>query len=351
MAKGNEIPKVTDKNTKAELLEAFSKVVEQLEAKAQTVIDPVKEVSTKMTTAVVSRVKGIDTDIIENSMDAFVSTLKKLQTELNVFNDVEMAIQAKKDELKEMFDIDKSAYTLAALINTQNELKESFEKASAERKAVVDAQLAEVTESISAKRLEFQNEIKRLTDEENARRKKDAEEYKYKTDRERKMDEDNFTDSMNAKKRALAEEVAIARKEISDERAALDSRELVIISKEADIADMQSKIAQFPTILENATKKAEEEGKKTAATAYGFETRYLKKEQEGEVALLNNKIETLTQALEDAKAREAMYAEKLDTASERLETIATKTVDGASSAKLVSTLETALREKNTNSGK
>jgi len=345
MAK-NEIPKVTEKNTKAELMDAFNKVVAELEAKAVTVMDPVKEASEKATKAVVSKVESINVGTIQGALSAFTSNLEKLQSELAVYNDVQSAIDAKNAELKEMFSIEKSAYTLAALINTQNELKESFEKASSERKAQALAALDEISDQIEAKKVEFQNESTRLINEQADKRRKEEAEYKYATERQRKIDADKFSDEMADKRKALAIQIEKDKKEIADMDAELNTREAKIKSRETEIADMEAKIAQFPGILENAVKKAEVDGQKTAATSYGFETRYLKKEYEGEVALLNNKIETLTKSLDDANARNENLLAKLDDSSARLEALATKTVEGASNAKLVSTLETALRDKN-----
>jgi hypothetical protein len=351
MAKGNEIPKVTEKNTKTEILEAFNKVVTELETRATSKLDPVKEATEKAAVAVVNKANTVNTSSIENSINALSSNLKQLQDELAVLNDVKNAIEIKRVELREMFDIEKSAYTLAALINSQNEVREKFDREMVEKKAALGTQLADVTNQILEMKSNFKIEQDKLIAETREARKKEETEYNYEFSRRKKLSDDAFQDEMTKKRKELAVEIENARKELEDERSVVDSREAMVVARENEIKEMQEKIANFPKALEDAVKDAEKKAKDSASQAYAFETRYLKKENEGAVALLENKIETLTTALADEREKNKVLSSKLDEAYARIETLAAKTVDGASNAKLVSTLETALREKSVISGK
>jgi hypothetical protein len=350
MAK-NEIPKISEKNTKTEILEAFNIVSERLRSAASAKIDPVAEVTEKKNNAVIEKVKGVSTDKIEDALSLLKSNLNQVTDQLSIYNEITQAIEVKKAELKEMFDIEKSAFTLAALINSQNEVREKFDKEMEEKRLATEAKLSEIVSQIEQKKSEFKAEYDKVVAETKEARKKDENEYNYEFSRKKRLAEDAFNDEITRKRKELAEEIEEARKELANEEAIVSSRERLVTSRENEIAEMQSKIEQFPGILENAIKEAEKRGNTTASQAYGFETRYLKKEHEGALALLETKLETLQNALSDEREKNSDLAAKLDDAYTRIETLASKTVDGASSAKLVSTLETALREKSVSSGK
>ena len=51
----------------------------------------------------------------------------KLEEEVNKFNATQKAIGLKEKELQELYEIEKSAMTLAALIETQNQKRQQFE--------------------------------------------------------------------------------------------------------------------------------------------------------------------------------------------------------------------------------
>lgn len=350
MAK-NEIPKVSEKNTKTEILEAFNKVVGELQTKSLTNIDPVYEANEKTKAAVIEKVSSVSVNDIENSLSVLKTNLNLVTDKLSAYNEITAAISIKEAELREMFDIERSAYTLAALINSQNEIRERFEKEIAVRRAEADAKLNDTISEINKKLTDFKADQERAFTESKENRKKNEDEYNYDFSRRKKLAEDSFQDEMNKKRKQLETEIEEARKEIASEEAIVSSRERLVTSRENEICEMQSKIEQFPTMLENATKEAEKKGNASASQSYAFETRYLKKEHEGALALLETKLETLQNALSDEREKSSDLATKLDEAYTRIENLASKTVDGASSAKLVSTLETALREKGFNTGK
>ena len=75
MAKGSEIPKVSEKNTKTEILEAFSTVVSKLEAQGSTRLDPMAE---GQTLVLVGKDEKIDTYNQERQND-YASYLRFLR--------------------------------------------------------------------------------------------------------------------------------------------------------------------------------------------------------------------------------------------------------------------------------
>lgn len=347
----NSIPKVSEKNTKTEILEAYSKAIRELEARATTKVDLAEESSRRAEKTLVEKVESVSIETVTMSLDAFSTHLEKLELELNVLSDINSAIKIKKAELKEVFDIEKNAYTLAALVNSQSEIRENFEKEMNEKRSTLDKLLSDTMSQITEKKLEFSAEQNKVIAELKEVRKKDETEYNYNFSRLKKIAEDNFQDEMTKKRKELEEEVEQSKKDITEKVRAVELKLSEIALMEKEFADMHEKINQFPAILETAVKEAEKKGKDAASQSYAFETRYIKKENEGTIALLESKLEAAATLLNDEKEKSKALAARLDEAYTRLETLAAKTVDGASSAKLVSTLETALREKSTNSGK
>ena len=163
------IPEVSMTNTKKEMLEAYSTLVKMLDEKEKQSLIPEKIVEDKKrketiniadTLANKGLIEGINTLKAEiNKM--LVDLSDKLDNETQKYNSIKQAIELKESELKELFDIDKSAHSLAALINAQQEKKESFEQEMIEKKEKLENEITEQSEKFEIEKIEQREKWKK----------------------------------------------------------------------------------------------------------------------------------------------------------------------------------------------
>jgi hypothetical protein len=134
-------PEPSLKSTKQELLDAYNEMRQQLEEKDKTQLKPEQRVQEKKEAQVLAAVtattaEGVIQKInqLKQEMTRTLSDLgDKLASEVEKYNQVQQAIDIKEKEVKEVFEIDRAAGTLAALIEAQHREKEEFEQEMAKR--------------------------------------------------------------------------------------------------------------------------------------------------------------------------------------------------------------------------
>ena len=267
---------------------------------------------------------------LQSLVNEISSKVTNLSESLDVYNQTCEAISIKKDELKQMFDIEKSAYTLSALVNSQAELKAKFESEMKEKEAELKKLVEETNLQIKTAKESASSDIKKMQEDEKLSRKKENETYEYDTMRKRKIDTDKFNDELAAKTKVYNDKM-------ND-----------LLSREANLKQLESTIESLKLEMAEAIKFATEQATSKAKTAYTFETNYLKKDYEGKINLLENRIETLTQSLADSKSTISTLTSKLDDAYAKIESMAKATIDGAGSKDMIATLKNALSEKGIN---
>ncbi len=133
--KNLEVPKITSSNTKKEMLDAFKILTEKLTEKAQTELKPeiaqktmkekeiVKTADAASKEGIIKRVYDLKDEIGK----ALTGLAAKMEDEKEHYTKIKEAIAIKNNELKEIFEIETSAFSLAALLEAQKHKKEAFE--------------------------------------------------------------------------------------------------------------------------------------------------------------------------------------------------------------------------------
>lgn len=322
---------VTEKSTKQEIFEAYQLALSELEAKSATKFDPIVQAEQKKASETISKVESTNVSSYQSMVNGLSKTLATISENLAIYESIKSAIELKKSELKEMFDIEKAAYTLSALINSQTELKEKFTLEMENKKAELDQLVKSANEEMKVLKEKTLAEVKKIDEDAKKARKQEEETYTYDTMRKRKIETDKFNDDLAVKTK--------------DYEAKLKE----LVAREANIKQLESTIESLKADMAKSIDKATKEATDSANKSSQFKINMLEKTHEGEVALLNSKIETLTQALTDTKQANATLTTKLDEAYAKIESMAKATIDGAGSKDMIATLKTALSEKGTNS--
>jgi len=334
--------KITEKSTKGTIFKAYQAAMEQIEALKSAQLNPTEIAASKKKEEVLKQA----TNTTKSSVDSVVENLRKVVdtalTELTVkfedktaqFNNLDEAIKLKDAELKEIYDIERQANTLAALINSHDVLKK---EQSAENEAALKAyqeKLAEIRKLIQDADKEYNAKLNEQRAELAKEQKRAKAEWEYDFARTKKQAEDE-----------LADDITAAKKEIADEVAKLDAREEAVSTREKAVEELESKVAEIPALVEAAAKEAADKAKKDAEKSFVFEKRAIEANKDAEIKVLQHQVELLTNALETEKENHKKTSEQLNEAYGRLENVATASVEGQKAQDTITKLLSTVGEK------
>ena len=316
--------KVTSKSTKDVIYNAYKEALEKIAKMEQEKFDPVAEKEA-------ARKKEMF-----KSADEIIKSGILNDTVIEQYLNLEAAIEAKKKELQEMYNIEKEASTFTALVNAhkdkEEELKTEYalkEKTAVEaleqRKAEIEAEIASLLENHKAK-------INKCNDEEEERkaeikkaRLREEEEYEYSRDRKRKLDEDQWADERNAR-----------ISEMEELEASVMSREEAVSVREEKISEMEEQIKAIPGLVEEARQEGIKKGKTDAEKSHAFEKRHMETEFSYQKKDLEGQVERLQADLAAEKALNTSLQNKLDGAYAQMRELAADTVKSNGGVKILS---------------
>lgn len=337
-------------NTKQEIFDAYNTLLGQIKEQNSAKVDPVAEVAAKRTGETLTKAeKTVSLSVEEqiaslqkNVAGALANLSTSFAAEITAFQNVQEAIKLKQAELKELFDIEAEAFTLAALVNTNQVVKDEFEAEMAEKREEAKNQLAEIQKSISEARANFEAELKAEKASIAQERAREKEVYEYEFKRTKQKNLDQLRDELAAERKEFEAELEETNAELAAREKVVSEKEAAIEIREEKMEDLEAKVAAFPereaTIREEATKEGRAAEAKTAA----IKESYLKKEYEGQRAIFENKIEMLEAALKAEQAKNATIADKLDEAYEKIQAMALASVEGSKTQAAMSEIARSL---------
>lgn len=349
--KPNPPKKFSDKNTKQELLEAYGALAKQLEEKRAGELAPQRQLEEKKTAEAIQVADAFSPDGIDREIGNLRAEIgkslgeisEKLLGEIGKYRSVQQAVESKQRELQELYGIEKSAATLAALIETQNQKRREFETELASQKE-------ELSTEIETTRAEWEKEKKAReaeTRERDAAEKKardrDREEFVYLFKREQQSVRDKLNDEKATLEKALKQQ-----KEASDKQ--LGEREHAIAEKERELTQLRDRAAAFPKELETAVDRAVKETSERLKLEAKNREEFLRKEAEGERNVLTARIEALERMAKEFGDQNAKLSKQLETAYQKVQDIAEKAVEGSSQAKSFAELKHFLADQNRKTG-
>ncbi len=344
--KPDPVRKLSEKNTKQEMLEAYQALLKQFQEKRAAELAPARQLEEKRVQEAVRVAEtlspaGIERDL--GSLKAEIGRLladlaEKLDSETAKFKAVQKAVEAKQLELQELYGIEKAAATLAALIEAQNlKRRESEIQLTAERE--------ELTEEIEATRAEWERdkrlhdaEIKERDAAEKKAREREKEEFAYLFKRDQQSVKDKLADEKITLEKELKQKREAAEKELAE-------RERAIAGQEQELAIARARVAAFPKELEAAVDKAVKEITDKLKLEAKNREDLLRKESEGERNVSATRIESLEKALKECADQNTRMTRQLEAAYQKVQDIAEKTVEGASQSKSLADLQKLLAEQ------
>ena len=307
-------------NTKREMLDAYNTLLKQLQEKGQAEVSPERKAEEKR----VKEVEHIADSLSSEKIAKDVSNLKieigkmlgelseRLESEVNEFRDIQKAIKFKEKELEEVYEIEKSAATLTALVEAQHQKRKEFES------------------EIETLRAEWEKEkklheaqLKERDGSEAKRREREKEEYLYAFRREQQMAKDKFEDE----KAKLEKEIKLKKEQAEKE---LVEREKAIAEKETELNELRKKVSSFPNEMESAVNKAVKETTDKLQQESENREELLKKDFNGERNVLTMRVKSLDETVKQQSEQITKLSQQLERAYQNIQGIAVKTVEDRS---------------------
>ncbi|MEQ8225922.1 MAG: hypothetical protein ABRQ37_26655, partial [Candidatus Eremiobacterota bacterium] len=258
---------ISEKSTKAEILAAYKKIV-------QEAANPEKEEKgeKKPSQAKQKEYETCDRDTIIMG----VSTLKinigkylaELETQLIEKSDkltgIIKSIEDAQKKLKEIHDIEVAADTLVNLLKYQDDNKNLFIQ------EMTDARLKWEKEQ-----KEHELQVKERDSAVKKERERESEEYKYHTELTRKKQKNALEEEMAMARKAFEEKVKTKEEEIA-------GREENIHIKEAEFEELTKKAEKFAEVLDKEVKEGEKRAVKATEERLKMDKLLLEKDMERE---------------------------------------------------------------------
>ncbi len=337
MAERKTTKKLSTTSTKQEMLDAYNDLLSQLETKRETEATPEQKVAEKAVNQVVAVADALTTDNIIREISGLKAEVGKvlttlsdsLEQEAGRYEAVKRAIIEKEKELSEIYEIQKAASSLSALIEAQNLKKEEFETDMAARKETLTREIEETRQEWQKEKAPRTAEVKEQEATEAKKRVREKEEFEYNLQRERQTARDAF----EKEKAGFDEETSRMEREIAQRREIADrelaEREQSIARQEQELAGLRAQVAAFPKELETTVarevKQAVERVKSEAETKLTLAA----KESEGERNVYEARIHALEAKVKEQAEQVSRLTAQTEKAYTQVQDIAVKAVEGS----------------------
>jgi hypothetical protein len=340
------LPKITSKNSKDEILKAYTELLNRREIVQSGVTEKKAEITKAVETAIVEKaseytvetiIKGL-ADLNVNMGNALTALASQLNTEARKLSDIRQAILIESARLHEVYDIDVAANTLDILIQEHHEKQAAFD-------AKYKDSIAQLENEMLQKRNEWKKEqetylamIKETEAKHKKEREREKEEYDYSTALARKKDHDAYLEN----KSLLEKELRELRQKVEEQLAI---REAAVAAQEQELIELKTKTAAFPTELSSALKKMEADTIARIEIQMTHAETIRIKEFETEKRLADLKISSLEEMLAKQHFQIESLTKKLEESSNQVQAIAVKAIEGASNTRALSTLNDIAMEQ------
>ncbi len=329
------------KNTKADILNAIQLIEKALqttptESKKSEVLKPapvsVPNVPKKAPAPEPRKIPEKPAAIVKKE-DNELSLLKtEIKDEIEA---LEAAKTLKKQEYDELLAIQTELENFVAMINDNKNKNLELEKSQAEQTEAQEKKSKEVTELsdiLNAEKIQTAKDAlekleKDIADAQvalEADRKAEIDDYNYRTSQKQKMEDDAWDDELKRRREAIAE--------IQAETAKLQDD---IDSKAALVAELNAKIDEIPSLIEQAKKDGADAKEKELGRDYGYKTHMANKDAEVKVQSLQKQIERLKTDYDAVLAEKNDIQTKLDKAREASNTLYMATVQSTGGVKFL----------------
>jgi hypothetical protein len=341
------VKRVTDKNTKAEILEVYQQLLQEnetLEAQLQqagvftspsqeksTVVKEITMESQTMTFATTEQKRMQST--IDNLMKlqlgfgSAVSELsEKLTSEASKLEEIRQGVSQEIQQLKELHNLEEIREdTLETLIIQYEESAKTFAEELGSRRETVEQELIDLRKAWSKEQEEHQRAIKERDETHEKASQRDEETYQYNLRLERNLDLEQYQQSQ----KGLYQELQEFRQ---TQEKAWQERESAIAEREKLYSEVKAKVEEFPKKLEENIKNGKQNGQNIGHYQAKIKSDLYGKAVEGQKQYYELRIQALSQTIENQESRIVSLSKQLDASMKQVQDLAVKAIEGTSNS-------------------
>jgi hypothetical protein len=338
--------KLSIRSTKQEMLDAYNELAKSLEEKRDVELKPEQKSAEKETTLVMEKSNKLSLDGVSLGISQLKTEVNKtfsqvqesLENELLKYHELCQAVEAKEKELADIYEIRKSASSLMALIEAQNQRRNEFEIEMEKKKQTLADEIDGERKQWLVEQEQYKNQIKEQKGAEEKQRKREKDEYEYSFTREQLVAREKFDYEKEKTEKALSDKKEQLEKELSE-------REGIVAEREQAVKSLEDRILEL--------EKTREEDREQAVTTTGeqleaeFESKQvlLKKEFEGERNVLTTRIKSLEDTAKKQAEQILVFTQQLEHAADKVQDIAVKAIEGSSHSKMFDKLRNIVEER------
>lgn len=347
MADKKEQPlKISVSSTKQEMLGAYHDLLKQLQEKRESELKPEEKMEEKVTKKAVEVADSLSTEGIVKEIGNLKSEIGKLlsqlsdhlEEEVNKYRQIKKAVEVRETEIHEIYEIQKSTSTLAALIEAQHQKRQEFETEMTSKREELTREIQNMGAEWGKEKKQHEAEIKERDTVELKKREREKEEYLYAFQREQQLTKDRFQDERAKLEKEIQQKKEQMEKELAE-------RQKAIAQKEAEWNELQRKASAFPKELELAANKAVKEAVEKVQLEAKNREELLKKEFDGDRNVLNTRIQSLEKTVKEQNEQMSKLSQQLEKAYSQVQDIAIKSVEGSSNFKSFTSLQQLVTEQ------
>lgn len=329
-----------------QMLEALAETEKSAAERKETQARPEERIEARAIAQAVGAADELSTEGVVKSIGDLKSVVGKMLTQLSDrleeqvarYVQIQRAIVAKDAELKEIYDIQRSASTLTALIEAQEKQRSQHEAELAEMKTQLERDIEQTRAEWEREKKQREAENKERDVSELKKREREKEEYRYAFSREQQQARDQFTDETARAQKELAEQKAAGERELAE-------RERAVKGREEELASLRQQADAFPKEMEAAVARAVKEAASRQQQDAASREELLKREFAGEKNVLTTRIASLEQTTKEQAEQIVRLLAQSEKAYGQVQEIAVRAIEGSANSKQLSNLQQMLAEQ------
>lgn len=250
---------------------------------------------------------------------------KIFSEELNKkFKDLEIAIRAEEEKLKNLYGIENELNNLVIVMNAGKDYMTELENNKKVKTEELNNSIKQLEENYKTRNEELEKEYEEKTKKLKVERDRENEEYNYKLKREREISNNKWEDEKAERENDLAKKETEVKELLESAKA-----------NEEYLKDLENKVNEIPTLLEKEYVRGKKEATTELEKEHKYETELLKKDFQNTIDRQNDKIESLQEEVKKSNSEKEALQGKLDQAYNQIKEMATKTVEATGGVKIL----------------
>ncbi len=335
--------KINNRNTKAEILDAYSELdgelkemrrqMKELEKQKKQVVEEATATPALPIVGEAEEVSLLSVEQLLSALDAlrggFTDSLGVLQGQLSSEAQQLQRIRARADDyarqIHELHGFEVDEGTLDRVVTRYRETANTFDEEHDERVATLEAEAASANDAWKGESSEHAAAVEARDAEISKARAREQQEYDYDLTHRRALEQETYETARRRREQSLEELETTRREGMADREDELSGREKAY-------AELVEKVGGFPARFDAALKKAEGEGRGIAGRNAKVKADLLSRETEGRRRVFELRIASLEQTATKQRTEIENLNTQLTEAQRQAQELAVKAIEGASNA-------------------